>query len=440
MHSLRFRLSLALLISLILAFIVLWLAVSQGSRFLAEEYMATRLEHDSESLLAALKPDAQGKPTIDATRIDAIYMRPFSGHYYKIIGQHGTLRSRSLWDQDMVVQTIPAGIQQRLYQQGPQQQPLLIFVKTYNKFDQSFTIAVAEDLSTLEQRLARLQFRFGLIMVAFLLILVGLQAWILHNGLRPLDRTRNELRSLAQGELAQLDHNVPREIAPLVDEINHLLKILEQRLSRSRNALGDLTHALKKPLTVLQQLVEDETLKGNPELYQSFRQQLEQIQRHVTRILKRARLAGEGPVGSYFHTDTDIPPLIETLKKIYHEKALNIVCNVPPGMIIRADREDILELMGNLLDNACKWSNHTVRLRLQAEDPVEINVEDDGPGVDAGKHDSLTTRGLRLDEKTAGHGLGLSIVNDIVTNLGGELILQTSADLGGLHAKVILHR
>lgn len=438
MRSLKFSLSLGLFVSLVLAFIVLWILVSQASRFLAEEYITTRLKHDSESLLAALNIDTSGAVNIDNTRIDSIYMRPFSGHYFKIINHDTSLRSRSLWDQDIDIQPILVGKHQRHYIEGPQQRPLLIIINAYNKSGQSFTIATAEDMSQIEAQLIRLQIYFIFAVVIFLLSLVAIQTWILHAGLRPLDKTRRELHALSQGTLTQLDKDVPAEISPLVNEINHLLKVMDQRLLRSRNALGDLAHTLKKPLTVLKQTAENETIKNNPELYQSLSEQLERIQCHVTRILQRSRLAGEGPVGSLFNANEDIPPLIMTLKSIYHAKSLEFISHIPANLTIMADREDMLELIGNLLDNACKWATHTVRITLQQNQHTEINIEDDGPGVEASQLVSLTQRGLRLDEKTDGHGIGLSIVSEIIDSLGGEFKLQPSKEMGGLHIKVSL--
>jgi len=438
MRSLQFRLSLSLFVSLILAFIVLWILMSHASRFLAEEYMLTRLEHDSESLLAALKIDSNNNVNIDNTRIDSIYMRPFSGHYYKIIGHNISLRSRSLWDHDIDIQPLSVGSQQRMYIEGPQKQPLLIIIKTFSKLGQSFTIATAEDLSAIEMQLAQLQIYFIVTVVIFLLSLVAIQAWILHAGLGTLNKTRRELQELSQGKLIQLNSDVPTEIFPLVSEINHLLNILDQRLLRSRNALGDLAHTLKKPLTVLKQIANDDIIKNNPDLHKSVNEQLESIQRHATRILQRARLAGEGPVASQFNANEDIPPLIATLKSIYHNKSLTFISQIPDDLTIMFDREDMLELIGNLLDNACKWANNTVRITLELNRNIEINIEDDGPGVEESKLVSLTQRGLRLDEKIDGHGLGLSIVSEIVNSLNGELKFQPSKEMGGVHVKVSL--
>ena len=438
MRSLQFRLSTGLFISLVLAFVVLWILVSNASRYLAESYVATRLEHDTESLLTAIQIDNAGTLKLDSTRVDPIYSRPFSGHYYKIQGHTSSLRSRSLWDQDLAVEPLQSGERQQQHVQGPQQQPLLLLNSAFDKAGQLITIAVADDLSPIEADLARLQHYFVLAALILLLALIGIQGLILHLGLRPLDKTRHELQALAQGKLSQLDSNVPREISPLVAEINHLLDVLDKRLSRSRNALGDLAHALKKPLTMLKQLARDESLANNAELQQTLTAQLDTMQRHVTRILQRARLAGEGPVGSLFIATEEIPALLATLQQMYYDKSLVFETHMPAQITIAADREDMLELIGNLLDNACKWATHKVRISLAQNHATCIDIEDDGPGVEDARLAELTRRGLRLDEATEGHGLGLAIVSEIVTSLGGELQLQRSPDLGGLLVRITL--
>jgi len=439
MRSLQFRLSFGLFISLVLAFVVIWLLVSNASRYLAESYIATRLEHDTESLLTAIRFGSDGQLTLDIRRLNPVYSRPFSGHYYKILSNNTVLRSRSLWDQDLVVEPLASGNRQRRYVRGPQGQTLLLITSAFNKSDKPVTIAVADDLSTLEAELAHLQRRFVLVVAILLLGLIIVQGLILHAGLRPLDKTRRELQALAKGRLSQLDQNVPREISPLVKEINHLLGILEKRLARSRNALGDLAHALKQPLTVLKQTTREQGVAENPELQRTISRQLETIQRQLTRILQRARLAGEGPVGSLFNASEELPALLDTLKHMYYDKPLEFEYNVPADLTLAVDREDMLELIGNLLDNACKWAARKVRITFSRDGQTTLlDIEDDGTGVAESKLNELTRRGLRLDETTEGHGLGLAIVRDIIDGLGGELRLLRSQDLGGLHVQIRL--
>lgn len=438
MQSLQFRLGLGLLISLLLAFGALWIATSQTSRYLAEEYIATRLEHDIESILTSITIKKENTLNIDSSGIGAIYQRPFSGHYYKIISDHSSLRSRSLWDYDINITPLTLGKTRKIHMKGPQQQPLLVLIGAFSKDKLTFTIAVAEDLSPIGNKLSELQSYFVIVVLLLMFSLVILQGWILHQGMRPLDKTRKQLQTLSKGKLTQLDKDVPSEISPLVDEINHLLNVLDHRLQRSRNAMGDLAHALKKPLTVLKQFANDETIANNPELQQAINDQLETAQRYVIRMLQRARLAGEGPAGSLFNASEDIPPLLTMLKTIYHDKSLNLNIQLAEDISLSVDREDMLELIGNLLDNACKWATRTVRLTILQNQATTIMIEDDGPGVEDNQLANLTQRGLRLDEKTDGYGIGLSIVNEIINSLGGKLEFRRSEQLGGLQVRISL--
>ncbi|MEJ2391198.1 MAG: ATP-binding protein [Gammaproteobacteria bacterium] len=440
MRSLQLRLSLGLLLSLLLAFMLLWLLVSNASRYLAENYITTRLQHDTESLLTAVQFRNDGQLSLDHRLLNPIYQRPFSGHYYKIQSGHTRLRSRSLWDQDLVVQPLDVGQQHRRHLRGPQQQPLLMLTSRFNKDNRQVTISVAENLSPVEADLAHLQYYFTLAAVLLLLGLMAVQGLILHAGLRPLDRTRRELQALVQGQLTHLDQNVPTEISPLVEEINHLLTILDNRLKRSRHALGDLAHALKKPLTVLNQLAHDPVLADHPELQQNLLNQLASIQHPLSRILQRARLAGEGPVSTLFSFDEEMPALLNTLQQMYYSKSLRIEQNLPAQLSLAIDREDMLELIGNLLDNACKWAAQTVRITVSRDDDAftVIEIEDDGPGVAEDQLAALTQRGTRLDETTEGHGLGLAIAQEIIISLSGRLQLQRSPSLGGLQVRVVL--
>lgn len=438
MQSLQFRLGLGLLISLFLAFAALWVAASHTTRYLAEEYITTRLGHDTESLLTALTIDKNGSFSIDSSRIGAIYRRPFSGHYYKIIADHTSLRSRSLWDQDLNIKPLPVGQTLKAYMKGPERQPLLVLTSSFNKDDKAFTIAIAEDLSPIKAKISEVQSYFIIAVPLLLLSLIIIQGWILHHSMRPLDKTRKQLKALTKGKLTQLDKDVPAEILPLVDEVNHLLNVLDHRLQRSRNAMGDLAHALKKPLTVLKQYTNSQTITNDPDLRQGINEQLEIAQRHITRMLQRARLAGEGPVGSLFNAAEDLPPLLNMLNAIYHDKSLTIDIQLEENVSILVDREDMLELIGNLLDNACKWATHTVRLTIRQDQQISIIIEDDGPGVEQDQLANLTQRGLRLDEKIDGHGIGLSIVNEIINSLGGSLKFRRSEQLGGLQACITL--
>jgi len=440
MTSLQLRLAVGLFISLFSVFLILWWLTSSSIRYLAEESVAEHLEHDAASILAAINADAANNITLNINQIEPIYLEPFSGDYYQIITNGQVIRSRSLLDQDFVVPALSPGETRKLYITGPKLQPLIIMVYGYNKLNRDITIAVAEDLSPTLARIAAFQYRYTLIALVLLLLLIVVQVIILRSGFHRLARISLQIRALEHGERTQLDTDVPKEVAALVHEVNWLMKVLDQRLQRSRNALGDLAHALKSPLTVLKQLPHEVALKSQPEICQILQTQTTNMQNMMERVLKQARMAGSGPTFIKFDIKQEIPALINVLQSMYRDKNLTISFIAPETATLLIDREDMLELAGNLLDNACKWAKSRVNIYFDSNQIVRLIVEDDGPGVSDTDFSTLTQRGTRLDEAVSGHGLGLSIAKSIAEQYGGQLILRRSNELGGFCVEAILHK
>jgi signal transduction histidine kinase len=439
MTSLQLRLNIGLLLSLLAVFVLLWVMVSTSIRDLAEDYMASRLQHDTKALLAAVKIAPGGDVLFDHSRPDAIYSQPFSGHYFSIQVGRQTIRSRSLWDQDLEINAVNSGEIISKHTDGPRGQPLFVITTAFEKGGQKITIAIAEDLTAIEKDIAGFQAGFALLALGLLLLLIVLQTLILRLGMRPLANIRHEVKLLERGERDHLSHDVPDEVRPLIGEINHLLQVLGTRLQRSRNALGDLAHAMKKPLTVLSQLTQDEHLRQTPELKKTIAAQVGAMQRTTDHILKRARLAGEGPVNTICDITAEVPLLIETLRKMHAPRSINVELHITEGIEIRADREDLLELLGNLMDNAFKWAKEKIHLSIKpTAGQVQITIEDDGPGVPAEAIEKLAERGARLDEQTEGHGLGLAIVQDIVELYNGSITMGRSVQLQGFQVRVTL--
>lgn len=438
MRSLQLRLNTGLLLSLLGMFIILWVIVSSAIRHVAQDYIATRLSHDSETIISHITFTNEDEIQIDASHTDSIYQRPFSGHYYQIHYDKKIIYSRSLWDTRFQVPLQSSGESRRVMLEGPQQQPLLAVISGYTKQDKAITIVVAEDLSRIEADLKDFQTRFGLTALVLALLLGLLNIFMIRSGLHPLKRIRDEVRDLESGERHQLSNVVPKEISPLVSEINHLLQVLTTRLKRSRHSLGDLAHALKKPLTILRQLERETPLTENPELQQQLASQINSMQQTIDHVLRRARLAGEGYTGVLFNVNNDLPELIDVLKKMYRDKALIFNNDIDEKENIFGDREDMLELLGNVLDNACKWATQNIKLSIIKNDTLNIIIEDDGVGIDENRINELSQRGKRLDESVEGHGIGLSIVHDIVTQYNGTISYGRSVTLGGLQVTVSL--
>lgn len=445
MKSIQQRLSIGLASVLILV----GLALAQTSLWLFDTglrgSLGSELQLEADNLLAAL---VRGETSIelDQTRLSPVYQRPFSGRYFRIelqadrIEQQAdtglTLRSRSAWDHTLVIPEV-AGLQESLGD-GPQQQKLLVYRGDYRRFGQDVAIIVARDYTPVLNSFQRLRWiGLGAGGIALVVILI-LQRVIVRRALQPLDSVRQQVKQLQQGQRTELDNQVPEELAPLVQQINRLLLHTEETLKRSRNALGNLGHALKTPLAVLFSINARSELQGHPEVVESMRAQLDNIRQRLARELGRARLAGEALPGAHFNCAEELPPLFATLQHI-HDHDLQLHWQTTPDHLrLPWDREDLLELLGNLLDNACKWASTQVRLAItQADARVILMVDDDGPGIDPARRDQVLNRGTRLDEQVAGHGLGLGIVRDIVDHLAGTLSLERSP-LGGLRVVISL--
>ena len=441
MNSLAQRLHIGLGLSLILLMALIgWLIYDQNQR-LVDDLVASRLQHDGEALLAALQFDAEGKVSLTKGSITAIYRQPLSGHYFLIVTEKNeVLRSRSLWDVELSSEKLAAGEQHIRRVIGPSEQPLLLWAGGYRKGEQNITIMVAEDLSLLQQRLLENAILLLVLTGIFLFLILFIQRRIVLDSFAPLRQLANEIEQLERGDINQLTEAVPLEVQPLVIEVNRLLFLMGQRLQRSRTALGNLAHALKAPLNLLTQLADSETVQALPELKQELKEYSGQLSQLIDHELKRARLAGSGGAAQRFEAADELPPMIELLKRIYSDKPINIEASYPQTVIQNLDRNDMMELLGNLLDNACKWAKHKIVCRIEVTDFVTVIVEDDGIGVTEEQLDKLTQRGSRIDESLPGHGLGLSIVNEIVELYQGSLQLDDSEELGGLRVTVQLKR
>ena len=433
MNSLRRQLAVGLAAGTALLLLALYLIVTATIRDLAEEQIRTRLEHDAETLLAAL--DLTGpEPLIAEHGIHPIYRRPFGGHYYVVHADGAELRSRSLWDEVLAEPETPLA-----HVTGPRAQPLLALSKKYTKGGREVRITVAEELTALEAAIDAFQWRYAAVNLLLLAALLGLQLLVLRRSLRPLDATRDELRRLLAGEMETLGERGPDEILPLIQAFNDALRGLQRRTERSQKAAGNLAHALKAPLAVLGQLREHPGFAGQPELRATLDRELERLDHAVQRELQRARTVGHAAPGQRVDLAEVIRELVAGLDRLYGERHLEIETDLVGPLPVAMDRHDLFELCGNLLDNACKWSRARVRIGAEvAAGQLRLVVEDDGPGVSAQERAELGKRGQRLDERVPGHGLGLAIVGDILTDYGGELRLEGAPQLGGLRAVAIL--
>jgi signal transduction histidine kinase len=269
------------------------------------------------------------------------------------------------------------------------------------------------------------------------LMLAGLL--ILRNGLSPFKRLRGRLSAVRTGRDQRVNGRYPSEVQPLVDDLNALLEDRERAVKRALATAGDLAHGLKTPLAVLAHEAERVGSAGNVELAEGIRQQVERMRRQVDYHLARARASAYGttPAARCMVAES-AEGLARTMSKLHAGRALDIQVEVAPQHAVRVLREDLDEMLGNLLDNACKWSKSRVGINATLVDSaIVLTVDDDGPGLPAPLRTVVLQRGVRADEAAPGSGLGLAIVRDLAELYGGSISLFDSP-LGGLRAQLTL--
>nr|WP_240546914.1 sensor histidine kinase [Alloalcanivorax xenomutans] len=397
------------------------------------QVMTASLRDEAVSVLAAISQGPSGLQ-LEQPMLDPAYRQPFSGRYFMVSFDDHIWRSRSLWDQRMA-DTESRGLDNELVP-GPDGQQLLRYRGDYEIYGHKVAIVVAQDYTP---QLENFRNTRSVSLLAWVLILSGLaaaQLWLIRRGLRPLNEARRQIEQLRDGERTELDCDVPTELRPLVQEVNRLLGHTDQQLRRSRHAIGDLGHALKTPLAVLRNRCDEDLRREHPDLYRLLDEQLAQVEDTVRRALNRARVAAGATPGTLFHPDQDLVALRDTMIQVYGDgRRIELMgTELPPQPV---ERDDMLEVLGNLMDNACKWARGRVSVRLWREpEALWLSVEDDGPGIEPARRDQVIRRGERLDQRVAGHGLGLAIVSDTAEAYGGELTLGHSEALGGLMARV----
>ena len=314
---------------------------------------------------------------------------------------------------------------------GPQQRPLLLWTRGFRKHNRLVQIAVAEELEAMRAGMRDFHLRLAAWSLALLFMLLLIQRYIVVRSLRSVSAAADDVVRLERGEISALDERVPDEVRPLVAAINKLLQRQRQRLLRSREALGNLAHGIKTPLTVLQQLVSEKIPVDDVDTHAQLQRYGRQIKEQVDKSLRRARLAGDSLGTNHFDLRKDLPLLVDTLNRLHRDKSI-VFQHTGEAATLPMEQQDGMELLGNLLDNAWKWARSSVRLTVEQGEEWQLLVEDDGPGIDAAGLQLLVQRGMRQDENIPGHGIGLSIVKSMVEELGGALQFQASQSLGGL--------
>jgi signal transduction histidine kinase len=290
----------------------------------------------------------------------------------------------------------------------------------------------------------------ALMLSAILAMLIGFAT--VRRGLAPLDEMRRRLADVRAGTAERVDGRFPTEVQPLVTDLNALLAHQERAVSRAHAKAGDLAHGLKTPLAILAHEAERAAASGQAEVAAGIAEQVERMRRQIEYHLAHARAAASGATpGARCQVLESAQGLARTLLRLHADRGVTIDVRVDPSHEVRCDRADLDEMLGNLLDNACKWARARVVVRsegVSSDGPpsdrppaggrhVRVTVEDDGPGIDPAMRAAVLQRGVRADEAAPGSGLGLAIVRELAELYGGSVTLDASAS-GGLAARLTL--
>ena len=286
---------------------------------------------------------------------------------------------------------------------------------------------------------------------AFLIVVTSAIALIIgalqvRRGLAGITQIRARLGDVHAGRESRLGGEYVPEVQPLVDDLNALIDQREQAVHRAVAKAGDLAHGLKTPLALLALEAERASGAGHPEVAAAIREPVDRMRRQIDYHLAHARAAASGAAANARASVVECAEgLARTLPRLYADRALSIDVRVDPAHTVRVQREDLDEMLGNLLDNACKWARTRVVMESTTDDVesgfsrIVITVDDDGPGLPPEMRDRVLLRGVRADEKAAGSGLGLAIVRDLAEVYRGSISLAASP-LGGLRATLTLPR
>lgn len=440
MRSIQSRLNVNFIVVTLILFGLFWLGQSWFLRQMAYEFVASRLNSDAYSVLRAVEMDIGSGWRINLDNTSSVYQQPMSGHYFQVAVDGKWFYSRSLWDgQIPSVGGNDIG-QENISLVEQNNKPTLVYSKKFMKQGREIQVILAEDISRIDESLSQLGWLLAGLGTLGLIILLALQIFIIRRGLCSLVDVKKDILRLKSGDVRQLSPTNTTEIEPLVTEINYLVQNMELRLQRSRNAVGNLAHAAKTPLTVIDRHV-DVLLEEDIKQGEAIKEQSARLREMIERELTRARIAGAALPGQRIYIGEELEKLTRTLKAIYREKALVFKLDISAKSYFPGERDDLVELMGNLLDNASKWAESEIRVKAHMDDHcLELVVEDDGPGIPSEARERLLNRGERLDESTTGHGLGMSIITEIVRQYQGRCMLDSSEKLGGLEVQVMLPR
>jgi two-component system sensor histidine kinase PhoQ len=450
MHSLRGRLLIGASVVLAAFLGLTGLSLDRAFRDSALAAVQDRLQAQVYMLLGAVNLDAFNRLTLPQTLPEARFSTPDSGLYADVMDSQGSLVWRSPSLLGLALPFFPAvrnpGDTQFAPLEASDGTPLFVLAFTVsweiarNQY-QLYTFRVAETRQDFDDQVW--SFRRGLWgwLLVSTAVLLAAQGLILRWSLKPLRQVATEIKDIETGRRIELSSGYPEELQPLTVNLNALLRQGHAHLERYRNALGDLAHSLKTPLAVLRGTLEN---GARPEeLRHTLAEQVERMNRTVDYQLQRAAASGRIALSAPLPVAPIARKILDSLAKVYAERAPRLHAEIAATTVFYGDEGDLLEILGNLADNACKWCHRQVVVRAWPTDhggraELVVEVEDDGPGIPADQAPLLIDRGQRADPTVAGHGIGLAVVRDLVEEVYyGRLEIGRGA-LGGARVRARL--
>ena len=398
----------------------------------------SQLDYVLTAMISSSEIGPDGEVLFSRAPADQRFLETYSGLYFQISGAgHEPFPSRSLWDRRLEVRPVQDPSDAYYYDSEEFPEATLRVIEREVRLpgsDTPWRFQVAQNRDELDEQigvLRRTMVRSFGILALGLIILAALQAVY---GLWPLRRVRRAVAAIRSGEKARIDETLPREIEPLVDELNALMEHNEVQAEEARRHAGNLAHALKTPLTV----VTNAATARSPDLGETVMREARTMRRQVDHHLARARAVGRR---SSAHARAPVWESLQAVERAVSKIHENVTVDLAgdKGAMARVERQDLDEMLGNLIENAAKYGSGRVFVTVSTTpDCVEIEVEDDGPGIPEAERVSIFDRGARLDTGKPGTGLGLAIVRDVATIYAGSIALEESEDLGGLLARLKL--
>lgn len=406
------------------------------------ERVHAEIHHNLMQLIDGLNVDGNGRVVGPQAMSDPRFREPASGLYWEVYTKDGqTLASRSLWDSTLQ-KSSPAwtAIEEPLDVIGPFEEPILLHARIINlgegKAQQQLRVMMAINESEIREPSRRFAILLAISLAALALAMFLVSAAQIGLVMSPLNLLRSAVREIRDGTQSRVPEGYPVEMEPIVAKLNDLLQQKEQTVENARARAANFAHSLKTPLTIIDTQLAEIRDRGFSSLARDLSQQTGQIRRHVDRELARARMAsGHGEplpdIGAVLHEVTN------TMRQLPRGRDIAFEVDAPSRQALRMDKEDFIELVGNILDNARKWAKSRTLIRVEkAAGGLRLTVSDDGPGIPEGDLEMIAERGRRLDETMEGTGIGLAIAKDIADAYQLQTSFRRSA-LGGLEVAVI---